>query len=707
MSCQSTVTYDLVSDAAINTVAIQAGGALVFRTDISTRLTTVNLLVMQGGTLQVGTTTNPVAASAKAEIVFADQPFDLVQDPAQYGHGLIALGNVTMCGANKGDTFVRLAAEPLAGATTLTLSTPETGWQVGDRLVLPDTRQLLGVERWAAYVPQWELATIQSISADGLTITLTSPLQFDHFGARNPSGSLDFLPHVGNLTRNVVVHSQSATGTRGYAMFTQRANVDIRYTQFAGLGRTTNAVEDDTTFDSSGAVTHVGTNEMDRFPVYFRHVMGSTTTPANGYQFTFSDNSVFCPLNPMPFRWGLTLDDSDYGLVSDNVVYNWAGAGIVGESGSESYNVIQHNFVVGIRGDQNPRNNDGRDGSAFWFVGFNNYFRDNVASSAVDSFQGIVAGSGFNLFAPPASQANTRIPLFRGADLTVDGQYQLVNIKMLPILEFSGNEAYGGSATGLTLWQLGTGGYGDSNIAQSVIQDFTAWHIWEEGFYAYPIENVLFDHMVVRGDARDLVNPHDGGSGWYSGDYWAGNITIQNADIQGMAVGIALGSNTPGTFTIRDSYLRNYVDNIQINSMATPGTRADIEPRTTVITNVRFDSMAGATQYNAIDMNYVPQAGANFIQSDQVFVTNFNGVTGDNFQVYYMEQSPDFIVPQTTYYGPDNNHDGIPDWVDRLGAPVSGLTNAQTWATYGIAIAGAVSPTSATRAGIHGFVRAT
>src|SRR5205085_6111274 len=62
-----TVTYDLLSDAAINTVAIQSGGMLSFRTDISTRLTVVNLLVMQGGTLQIGTVSNPVAASAKAE----------------------------------------------------------------------------------------------------------------------------------------------------------------------------------------------------------------------------------------------------------------------------------------------------------------------------------------------------------------------------------------------------------------------------------------------------------------------------------------------------------------------------------------------------------------------------------------------------------------------------------------------------------------
>src|SRR5262249_4175108 len=64
-----TVTYDTVSDAALNTVEIQAAAHLVFRTDVSTRLTVNNLVVLQGGELQIGTAANPVAASVKAEVV--------------------------------------------------------------------------------------------------------------------------------------------------------------------------------------------------------------------------------------------------------------------------------------------------------------------------------------------------------------------------------------------------------------------------------------------------------------------------------------------------------------------------------------------------------------------------------------------------------------------------------------------------------------
>src|SRR5207244_3840409 len=113
-----------------------------------------------------------------------------------------------------------------------------SGWQVGDKLVVPDTRQLHGNELNANYIPQWELPTLAAVSPDGTTLTLSQPLQYNHLGARNPDGVLTFLGNVGNLTRNVVVRSASASGVRGYVMFTGRADVDIRYTQFSGLGRT-------------------------------------------------------------------------------------------------------------------------------------------------------------------------------------------------------------------------------------------------------------------------------------------------------------------------------------------------------------------------------------------------------------------------------------------------------------------------------------
>jgi Putative binding domain, N-terminal/G8 domain len=72
----------------------------------------------------------------------------------------------------------------------------------------------------------------------------TPTLQFNHFGARDRvtgNGTLRLLPRVGNLTRDVVVRSQSPIGSggmQGYTFFIGRANVDIRYVAFRDLGRT-------------------------------------------------------------------------------------------------------------------------------------------------------------------------------------------------------------------------------------------------------------------------------------------------------------------------------------------------------------------------------------------------------------------------------------------------------------------------------------
>src|SRR6185436_6547176 len=116
-------------------------------------------------------------------------------------------------------------------------------WQVGDRLVLPDTRHIKETEvnstGWVNAVNQWEERTVTAISADGRTVTINSALTYDHLGARDLNGVLDFLPHVGNLTRNVVVRSESAAGTRGHTIATHMANIDVRNVLFKDLGGTT------------------------------------------------------------------------------------------------------------------------------------------------------------------------------------------------------------------------------------------------------------------------------------------------------------------------------------------------------------------------------------------------------------------------------------------------------------------------------------
>jgi hypothetical protein len=706
----TSVSYDSVSSAAVQTVVIQAGGSLVFRTDMSTTLTVVNLLVLQGGTLQIGTTSNPVAAGVTAQVVFANQPLNTTLDPAQYGDGLIALGTVTMYGAAKTQTFVKLATAPKAGDGTLTLSQPVTGWQVGDRLLLPDSRQLVrGNQTDSNYVAEEETPTIAGISSDGLTLTLSSPLQYDHPGAADAEGMMTFLPYVGNLSRNIMIRSQDATGTRGHVLFSSHAIVDVEYAGFYGLGRTRETALDNTTFDAKGNVTHVGTNEDGRYPVYFDHVIGSGPVQSDGYLYTMEGDVVFCPLEPMPYRWGVAINDSSFGLIQDNVVDNWEGAGIITVSGNESENVINHNFVVDIQGpegeaqltwlraDSGGAMGMGYEGVGFWFRGFNNYVTNNVAADC--------GSYGFTYFAQYLGSVN--IPLAPGDDTSTAGQYQTVNMNAMPILQFSGDECFGATCSGMTIWWLATIYHTPQNqTPTSLIKDFHVWNVDNQGFFAYEMNKVTFDGFVVLDSFSLLAQGEANASlqGFGANDYFLKDLLIENSSIEGMWIGFEPSTDSGGGIqTIQTTYLDDYY-NVYEQHLWTSAYRSDqIPPRVTHVRDCTFATpnvpeASTVPEENFFLDGFLGSDMFNLIQLDQLFVYDYNGVAGDDFQVYFMDQNPTFIVPRSTY-----NSDGTP----RLDAsPLAGLTNQQLRALDGAAIAGAIAPATTAMAGVHGYVQA-
>ena len=55
---------------------------------------------------------------------------------------------------------------------------------------------------------------------------------------------------------------------------------------------------------------------------------------------------LICATVIAPAKWGITIHNTHYGLVSDNVLYNYAGALLTTEDGSESFNVIERNFAT-------------------------------------------------------------------------------------------------------------------------------------------------------------------------------------------------------------------------------------------------------------------------------------------------------------------------------------------------------------------------
>ena len=673
------------TEAEVYDLVIYPGGELNFSPSSLSQLTLGTLQVHAAASLIIGTQANPMQEDSHAEIIFKDRAIDLSIDPAQYGNGLIAFGTVSIHGRTVPDTFVRLSKEPSPGGTTLSLAKAATNWRIGDELVIPDTRQT-DPRPSRGFVSQTERIQVESIRQDRLALS-TSPTQHAHQGARDGNMQLDFLPHVGNLTRNVRFRSENENGVRAHGMFIMRANIDIRYASFINMGRTSAAALDSTTFDGNGNPTKIGTNQVARYPIHTHHLIGPTVPQSNGFQFTLTGNVVDNGHIPRLEKWGITIHGSHDGLIQDNIVLNYTGANIVTEDGSESFNVFDHNFSLMCPAFGSLNTHDrGRAGTGFWFRGQNNAMRNNVAADH--------ATSGYSINAYRLGNESTTIPVSQGST-----SKKGININALPILEFANNESYGPAFFGLDLWEIGSTGETLYDVSPSTILNFRAWHVRSRVIDFYRCHRIIMDGLTIRGDAEILKSRYAAPLGInLSSTYRLRNFQVRNADIQGMRTGIfvgmrvfpddvALGSHfnvsapqdRPGIITIEDSYLRNYFD------ITVQTRKRDSSPRETLIRNVTFDSVAMSDvdrfgQQHTIGMNFDFGLDTRAIASDRVYVEDYQAIPSNNFQIFYREQAPAFIVPQTTNNGRS------------LGSPEQGLTNLQNWTTYGIAIAGEQAP---------------
>jgi hypothetical protein len=673
------VTYDAVSDAALDCVSVEGG--LRFRNDTNTRIKVGNFMVKDGGVLEVGTSAAPVPAGITAEIIIANKPLDTNFDPEQFGTGLIGFGRVYMHGAIKSPTFVRLATEPMAGQNTLNLSEVPAGWAVGDRVLIPDTRQLKYAEysnlanfaqAWNAQA-QWEERTISAIS--GSQVTLSQALTYNHKGGRAIDGTLDFLPHVGNLSRTVVVRSENPTGIRGHGLFSQRADVDIRYVAWRNMGRTSTQPLDSTTFNGD-TVTHVGTNQIGKYPIHMHHVMGPTTPPASGYQYVLMGNAI-----EETTKWGITLHNTHFGLVQQNIVFKSGGSCIMTEDGSESRNVIDRNFAVGSWG-SGGRMGEGREGGGFWFRGVDNIVTNNVATNIMSD--AVNSAYGYKYF--PYFLGNVRIPKTPGADTTDNNQVDIKDGNAMAIRQFDNNEVYGATESGMTFWWIGTAEMTPRvNAPESVFSRLKVWNTHNLGVFVYASNNVTIEGMVQRSD-----EPNGGGIEF--SDYFARNFTVRRANIQGRIAGINGTPNTGGsTILIEDSVLINQA-NLRISMLGTVSASAEeLGARRWVVRNSKLTPMNRATSdpWGEIVLYYNDQPTHAVTRPDEIMIQDHNGVAGDNFQVFYTQQAPTFVVPASIF-----NSDGSRKVI---GAPVAGLTNAQAWSQYQVAVAGSVATCSTTR----------
>src|SRR5207248_7489203 len=108
--------------------------------------------------------------------------------------------------------------------------------------------------------------------------------------------------------------------------------------------------------------------------------------------------------------------------------------------------------------------------------------------------------------------------------------------------------------------------------------------------------------------------------------------------------------------TVENSYLANVV-NVVVTPPRSVNGSTDLSPKTTVIRNVRFAHPPTAAPGRWLDISLqdggLPDAlgTPNFSLPDLVFVYDYNGNAGDDFQVFYGTRAPGDAVSQALIYG--------------------------------------------------------
>lgn len=659
------VVYDILSQQKIKCLTVQDSGYLKFIESLNTKLYTTHMMVLAGGRLDIGTDESPVQTGINCDIIFCDTPINTVIDPSQYGNGLLVFGKWNVCGCGTGipKTFIRLTENALVGQNTLKLSLPAEGWNIGDEIFIPDTHQLNYFEKaptWN-FTAQNERFLITNISADKLTLTLNGSLAFNHKGHLE-NNQPTILPHVGLLSRNVIISSENPNGVRGHILATMSADVDVCHAQFKDLGRTTNEELNSTTFNANGAVNTIGTNQIGRYPLHVHHVHGSMQ---GNMEYRFMIDGISVIGSP---KWGITIHGSHYGKVSNSIVYDVKGSGFAFEDGSESFNLIEANFVCKVWG-TGINENSGRDGVGFWFHGPNNYVRDNVAANC---YPGQYC-YGFSI--TPRYLGNINVPVSIDSMNTVS-----INSNAIALPDFSNNEVYA-SCNGITCWWLGT--IEDNPIAGAIageIKNLKVWHCFNGAYFGYATQGLTIDGWWVRGDTTNISQENRINAAIYFSDYYQKDLVIKNCNIAGVNIGIDTPITGTGTTLIDSCVFRAMIGIFSQNFWAVSGGQ-NAKPRHLQINNCVF--LPDVTSIY-IKKGYYVGGQRNGIAKNSIQVLNLNNL-GENFNVFVPEQLPDAIVPVN---GANPETGGWPF----VGAPEAGLTNTQCLATYGICVNDEIAP---------------
>jgi G8 domain/Prenyltransferase and squalene oxidase repeat len=311
-------------------------------------------------------------------------------------------GRMELHGAPLSRTWVKLGTDAEAGASTVTLSEPVSGWRPGDEVIITGS---VRKSRGRTFRNNPEAVTTEErriTSIDGTSVQLDRPLDYAH------RGSGEFRCEIANLSRNVIIESADPEGVRGHTVYHRFSQGGISYARFAHLGKE---------------------GVLGRYAIHF-HLVGATMRGSSVVGAAIVDSHN---------RW-VTIHGTHYLVVRDCVGYQSVGHGFFLEDATEVYNLLDRNLgVQACRGRRLPEQVlpfDPNDGAAFWWSNGRNTLVRNV-SCENDEY-------GFRYDMQTTSRFDGRL-LVR----MPDGSDAVVDVRTIPIWRFEDNEAHNEGFYGL------------------------------------------------------------------------------------------------------------------------------------------------------------------------------------------------------------------------------------------------------------------
>lgn len=453
---------------------------------------------------------------------------DATNDPDDVWVGIINFtrSKWTSWGTSQTVTHVRME-DADATDTTITLTSTPTGWRIGDRLYIPGMRRTDVATVIIAGEMHQEYRTIANIV--GNVITLDSALTYDHHGQSSPDALYTFQPVIQNLSRSIVIKSESATGNRGYWYNFQRADVGAWYTEFANMSRTVFVNDVD-----------VMTATLGRHCCTFYDYNGPEggSTQVAGKSASIHGNSFWADPTTDQY-WGPTFFSSHFVHFHRNDINGFYGTGPCFFEGPESYNEVRENRSMNIKGtgsretfsytDTNLR---GQAGDGFFFRGVNNYVLDNVAANCygIGNFYtyGYIIHQEFLYINEVDTSLIPSSPAAVGEEPATP-----VRLWDLPVLQWENNEAFS-CQNGMTWWWVNLDMFHNIDTASStpsVFQSQTHWNTYGWGIFAY--DNYLLvwdDYTYLCSLTSDYGRPAAIGTDYRT----LGNYTIRNSHCYGV-----------------------------------------------------------------------------------------------------------------------------------------------------------------------------